>query len=46
MAQGTEVTIGLDEHGIAGIMGCNFCGGGGAEVEDGSVMVDRRYFSA
>ena len=43
VVQGTEVTIGFDEHGVGGFMGCNSYGGP-AEVEDGSVTVDRQSF--
>ncbi len=43
VVQGSEVTIGFDEHGIGGFMGCNSYGGP-AKVEDGSVTVDRYSF--
>lgn len=41
VVQGTEVTIGFDEHRIEGFMGCNSYGGQ-AMVEDGTVTVDRQ----
>lgn len=43
VVQETGVTIGFDEHGISGFMGCNSYGGT-AEVKGGSVTVDRRSF--
>ena len=43
VVQGTEVTVGFDEHGIGGYMGCNSYGGP-AKVEDGSITVDRQHF--
>ncbi|MCY4114598.1 MAG: META domain-containing protein [Chloroflexi bacterium] len=43
VAQGTEVTIEFDGHGISGFMGCNSYGGS-AKVEDGTVTVDRQSF--
>ena len=43
VVQGTEVTIEFHDHGISGFMGCNSYGGP-AEVEDGSVTVDRQSF--
>ena len=42
VVQGTEVTMGFDEHGVAGFMGCNSYRSP-AKVEGGSLMVDRKY---
>ena len=43
VVQGTEVTIGFDEHSIGGFMGCNSYGGPSI-VEDGTITVDRQSF--